>query len=75
MAFHRCTSFTSVTTPYPASTLMAGASVRSCMSCKLVSVVVGSAAFGAGVTLAGKGSKDFSQSHGLRLPLYQLVEM
>lgn len=74
MAFHLYTSFTSVTTPYPGSTPMAGASVRSCMNCKLVSVLVGWAGFGGKVMLAAKGSKNFSQSHGLQLLLYQPVE-
>lgn len=45
------------------------------MNCKLVSVVVGWVGFDANLALAGKGSKDFSQSRGLQLPLYQPVEM
>lgn len=62
MAFHLSTSFTSVTTPYLASTLMAGASVRSCMSCKLFPIVVVQSEFYANVMLAGKGSKDSTAS-------------
>lgn len=59
MVFPLCTSCTWATTPSPASTPMAGASARSCTSCKLVSVVLCNAG-------RREGSKEF--------PLYQPVE-